>query len=313
MKRFISLFAIPVLLPFAVFAQSSSTSSSVGTTTVSSGENRTTIGEVLGNRKFSENNEITDAKIKADAGSLSRYSLKFNLSYYGPTFGDVSAKDQPNPDGSIGTYETSIGGSLGGRFRIDKKTTISLGGGLKLVHPFHGMDRTDLNNPYISYDMTNKIDGVQMRNSFGASYITVPNYKAVGEYAGLNYDLALAYDLGSSGYAISLDSSLGYYLYDRDYISKDGKASRATASIFPGVKYNFSDRFNVNTSLSISVWNPRSKSDEFALLNKTVSQRLGVGYAYSRDIYFAPYVNFFPDRLSFDRTTINFSTSFSVL
>lgn len=279
----------------------------------STNESKTSLTEIQGNKKFEENTEITDAKIKADAGSLSRYSLKFNLSYYGPTLGDISSKDQPNPDGSNGSYETSLGGSLGGRFRIDPKTTVSLGSGLKVIHPFHGAERTDLNNPYLSYDMTNKINGIQMRNSFGVSYITVPNYTAVGEYGGLNYDLSLSYDLGASGFAISMDSSIGYYLYKRDYVPSDKKATRSQISVYPGMKYNFSDKLSVNTSTAISVYNPRQKSNEFALLNKTVTQRLGLGYAYSRDIYVAPYLTLYPDRLATDTTTFNISTSFSVL
>lgn len=313
MNRLATLLLTVTALSSYVSAQTSSvslpTSSSHSETTST---NSTSLLRVI-DPKFEENNEITDAKIKADAGSLSKYSLKFNLSYYGPTFGDLGAKDQPNPDGSIGTYETSIGGSLGGRYRIDKRTTISVGSGIKLIHPFHGMDRTDLNNPYISYDMTNKFSGIQMRNSIGASYITIPNYKNVGEYAGLNYDASFSYDLGMSRFAIGLDTSIGYYLYNRDYIKKDGKANRSSVSFYPTLKYNFSDKLNVNTSTNISFWNPRSRSNETVLLNKTVSQRLGVGYAYTRDIYVAPYINFYPDRFSDDATTLNISTSFSLL
>ncbi len=45
------------------------------------------IKDVSGNKQFADDKEITDAKMKADAGSLSKYSLSFSLSYYGPTFG----------------------------------------------------------------------------------------------------------------------------------------------------------------------------------------------------------------------------------
>lgn len=312
MKRLVSLFLATSALSLAAIAQSSS--ASLGTTTTpSAGENKVSLSEVVGNKKFEENNEITDAKLKADAGSLSKYSLKFNLSYYGPTAGDLTAKDQPNPDGSVGSYETSIGGSLGARYRIDPKTTISMGSGLKLIHPFHGAERMDLNNPYLSYDMTNKINGVQMRNSFGVSYITVPNYTKVGEFAGLSYDLSFNYDLGSSGFAVGLDGSLGYYLYKRDYQKSDKSANRSSISMYPTLKYNVSDKLNINTSPSLSYANYRSTSDELTFVQKTVSQRIGLGYAFSRDIYIAPYINFYPDRWTPDATTLNISSSFSLL
>ncbi|MBC7466429.1 MAG: hypothetical protein H7256_10590 [Bdellovibrio sp.] len=313
MKRLISLFFATSALSVAVLAQSSSASLGTATST-SSGENKASLSDMVGNKKFEENNEITDAKLKADAGSLSKYSLKFNLSYYGPTAGDLAAKDQPNPDGSVGSYETAISGSLGGRYRIDPKTTISMGSGLKLIHPFHGAERMDLNNPYLSYDMTNKMSGVQMRNSFGVSYITVPNYTKVGEFAGLSYDLSFNYDLGMSGFAVGLDGSLGYYLYKRDYVySSDRFANRSSISLYPTLKYNISDKLNINTSPSLSYVNYRMNSDELTFVQKTVSQRVGVGYAFSRDIYIAPYINFYPDRWTPDATTLNISSSFSLL
>lgn len=298
---------LALIIAFSTFAFAEESS------TTAAGENKTKLSDIVVNKKFEENREITDAKIKADAGSLSKYSLKLNLSYYGPTLGELDAKDQPNPDGSKGSYETSLGGSLGARYRLDPKTTISAGTGIKFIHPFHGVSRTDVNNPYISYDMTNKVNGIQMRNSFGASYITVPVYVQAGEYAGVNYDASFTYDMGSSGYAIGLDTSLAYYLYNRGYEKADKNAQRNNVAFYPTFKYNFSDRVSMNTSLNISFYNPRSRRDEFALLNKTVSQRLGVGYAYSRDVYISPYVNFFPDKLSWDRTTVNVSTSLSML
>ena len=307
------------LISVATFAQTTPTTTvtlppaPAAVAPAAQGDSVIKIKDVSGNKQFADDKEITDAKMKADAGSLSKYSLSFSLSYYGPTFGELDAKDQPNPDGSRGTYETAISGSLGGRYRIDSTQTISVGSGLRAVHPFHGMERVDLNNPFLSYGIVKRFGNLQMRQSGGVSYITVPNYKVIGEYGSLSYDLATVYNIKTSPYAIGLDLSLSYFLYDRDYIASDRSASRNSVALYPNFKYNFSDKTSMNTSLNISFANPRSRADEWALLPKTISQRLGVGYAYTRDIYLSPYVNFFPDKLSLDRTTINFSTVFSLL
>jgi hypothetical protein len=112
---------------------------------------------------------------------------------------------------------------------------------------------------------------------------------------------------------MGVDSGANLFIYERGYGKKDGKASRYLLGIYPQLKYNFSDKVNVYTSLAISLWNPRSIEDEMALHNKTLSGRLGMGMAYSRDIYFAPYLNFYPENPKADTTTISFSTIFSIL
>ena len=304
-----------------VWAQTSSTSLSSG----SSGTTQGNLREILGNKKFEDSYTLTDAKLRADDGSLSRYSLKFNLSYYGPTLSDPSAADQPNPDGSPGTYSTALGGSMTGRYRFTPDSTMTMGSGLKANHPFHGMDRFDLNNPFVSYDVSSRIGGVQMRNSPGVSVVTNPDYTKLGEYGTVNWDNSVVYDLGRSHFAVGMDSTAGYYFYNRGYNGRkkngDGNANRYSLTMAPVIKYNVSDRLNVYTSFGFNFWNPRKVQDQWALWNRTVTERIGLGYAFRRDIYFAPYVSFYPKRMSDEgttdaatnETTFNFNTVFSIM
>ncbi len=295
-------------------ALSSYSQTSQSAATANENTSRAGLSDILQNKKFQENEKITDAKLKADGGSLSKYSLSATLSYYGPTLGDFSAADQPNPDGNGGNYETALGGSLGGRFRFDSRSSLTAGTGLKAIHPFHGLERFDVNNPYLSYNLSDRFGEVQIRNSAGVSVITVPSYTKVGETAGLNWDTSAVYNLGDTRFAVGLDTSVAYYFYYRGYEKTDIKTTTLyKVSAFPNIKYNFTDKFSVNTSVNFSAYNPRNRYNQSVLLNNSISERLGVGYAYTRDIYFAPYLNFYPSNLSDDGTTINFSTVFSVL
>lgn len=268
---------------------------------------------LLKNQKVEEISVLTDPKLRADDGSMSKYSIKFNVSYYGPTLGDLSAKDQPNPDGSVGMYATSLGGSISARYRISPTQALALGTGVKAIYPLHGIERFDVNNPYLSYDMSSRRGRLQMRNSPGVSYITVPNYKKIGEYGALNFGNSLVYDLEDSRFAIGLESDFGYYLYDRPYERTDGKASRFSLSFAPNVKYRFNDRLNMNTSFSVNFWNPRSLSNEWALWNRSPTQRLGLGYAWSKVVYLSPYLYFYPNRITTDSVSMNLSAVFSLL
>lgn len=265
------------------------------------------------NKKYEEDKNITDTRLRADSGSLSRYSMKLSFGYYGPTLAHLDAKDQPNPDGSVGSYETAVRGSFSGRYRIDSTKTISLGTGITGIHPLHGWDRTDINNPYVSYDWTQKAGGFQMRHSPGISIITVPNYTKIGEYASPNYYFNTVYNLGESSFALGLDSSLGYFLYNRPYEKKDGKAARFNLSFSPNVKYNVSDKLNVNLSTNLSFWNARDIDNQYALWPRSPTMSTGFGYAVKRDIYLSPYLGFYPDKFSADRITVNMSATVSVL
>lgn len=304
---------------FAAQAQSSSTAISLPAATsgtaVASSETTSVlkVEQVLQNKKFEDDKNITDSKLKAESGSLSRYSLKFALSYYGPPIGDLSNEKQPNPDGSIGNNDTSLSGSIGGRYRFDSRSAVSVGTGISSLTPFHGSKRTDVKTPFISYDLNSRLQNVQMRNSYGLSVTTVKEYLDVGQYGTLSYDNNLVYNLGNSGFAVGLDTGLSVFLYNRDYEKADRTAGRYFVGFYPQMKYNFTDKLSAYTSLAIGFTNPRALDDEWAMLNRTMTGRLGAGYAFTRDIYFSTFLNFYPKELKTDSTTVSFSTVFSIL
>ncbi len=265
------------------------------------------------NRKFEDTREITDAKMRADLGSLSRYSFKLDLGYNGPTIGKPLEKDLPNPDNMRRVNATNIKGNISGRFRLDSNSAVFLGGGLSALYPFHGMGRMDINTPQIGYDMFHRVGDAQMRNAFGVSFETVPTYQAVGIAGGLNYIGSTLFDLGTSGFASGMDLILFYKVYNRAYLPTDGNTPRYTAILSPSLKYNLSDRASIGTNLGFAFWNPRALGNTTALLPQTAIQRLSFGYAFKKTVFVAPYLNFYPSKLAMDTTTINLSTVFSLL
>lgn len=294
--------------------QAQAQTSSISAGTLPSAQTSTiSVDEALKNKKFEDDREITDSKLKADSGSLSKYSLKASLSYFGPPVGDLGNKYQPNPDGSVGVFATSLGGSLSGRYRIDKKSAVSVGTGVSALTPFHGVERTDVKTPFVGYDLNNRIEDLQLRHTLGASVTTIPNYRDVGQVGTLSFDNSFVHNLGASGFAAGLDMDFSYFLYERGYQASDRKSSTYHLGLFPQIKYNFSDKMNVYTSVSMAFWSPRSEDDASVLWNKTLGARLGMGMAFTRSIYFAPYISMYPENLRAETTTLSFSTIFSVL
>lgn len=269
---------------------------------------------VLKNKKFEDTREITDTKMRADLGSLSRYSFKFDLSYYGPAMGTPWEKNLPNPDGVVRDSTTKIKGNISARYRLDSNSSLFLASGLSTLYPLHGVGRTDVNTPQVGYDMFHRLGDVQMRNALSVSAVTVPTYQAVGMAAGLNYVGSLIFEFGTSGFFAGTDLLFFYNIFNREYNpTTDRGTPRYTGIFSPSLKYNFSDRWNVNTNLGFAFWNPRSLENEWALWPQAVTQKLAVGYAFTKAVYVSPYLNFYPGKIATDTTTMNISTVFSVL
>ena len=77
------------------------------------------------NPAFVDENKASDPKLRAENGSMSRYSLKGDLSYTGPSLGNLSAPNQPNIDGAVGNFAQTFGGSLSVRYRFNSDTAVN--------------------------------------------------------------------------------------------------------------------------------------------------------------------------------------------
>lgn len=304
--------------------QSSMAAPAPAPTSVSSETSNSTkskLSDVLKNKKFEDDNKITDAKLKAEGGSLSKYSMKFNIGYSGPPTTNMDSSYQPNPDTSRKPKKVLLSGSLGGKYRIDSGTSVNAGTGVTSNDPAHGSPEYNMNDPFIGYNILSRVNGIQMSHYFKVARVTTPIYTSVGEDGSVSYDNWLVYDLGTSRLALEFDTGVGYYFYNRGAnmaakgrdLKAEITASRYSVTFIPILKYRFTDKLNVETSVSFSYTNYRSTTDN-TLWNQSLStQRLGIGYAITRDIYINPYISFYPDQFSPDYTAFNISTTFSLL
>jgi hypothetical protein len=271
------------------------------------------VKEALKNKTFEDTHEITDAKMRADAGSLSKYSLKTDLTYLGAALADPTAKNQPNPDNMARPTATTLGGSISARIRTTPETAVSLGAGLSALNPFHGNGRWDLKNPALGFDSAHRDGEYQVRLAPSLAVETVPEFLDRGSVGGFGFVASLVRDIGTSGFAGGIDGIFFYRVFNRDFQEQDGRIGRDVFIISPTLKYNFSDRMNIATSLQKAMWNPRSSRNEWALWPQSLNQRLSLGYAFTKDVYFSPFINFYPEKLAMDTTTLSFSGIFSVM
>lgn len=265
------------------------------------------------NKKHEVNTDITNAEMAAQAGSRSQYSVKFNVSYYGAPIERPFSKEGPNPDNSPIDPSTALSGSLSLRYRLNKKSAVSLGSGLTALTPFHGVKRVDTKNPYVSIDYNYKAGEFQLRNSASISATTVENYTKRGQNASVSLSQGLAYNVPDTKFTMGASASLSLYNYTREYQPKDGSVSRYYLGVYPFAEYGFAQKYSLKTSFGFGFYNPRSSSDEWEMQRRLVSQWLGVGYSHSRTVYIYPYLSFYPSKFHWGTTTVAFSTVFSVL
>lgn len=271
-------------------------------------------------KKFDEDGKVTDSELRSRLGSRSRLSMKFELEYDGPPVGDLSAADQPNPDGTVAPTATGVSGSIGTRYRLSPESALSLNVGVTDQYLFHGSQQTlDVNDPFFFYERSFRAAGIQMVGMFGGSYVTSNVFKSKGEVGGLDERLYSSYHFAGVPLSISNTTKLQYYFFDRAFIygpvkkGGDGKVRELGLVEAPGLKYHFSDRLNVNTSWHFNFFHSRGIPDPTGINSRLMFERVGAGYAITRDIYVDPYIQFFPTEFSWRTATMNVTTVFSLL
>lgn len=282
------------------------------------------VEEALKNRKFREDGRITDIELKAQAGSLSRYSLKFDLSYSGPPVDNLSDPQMPNPDNRPRPNRTSLGGFMGLRYRMTSNDALNLSTGMRWFTPYHQIagehvDKrsTDKNyefaNPQLSYDRTYALAQTQMRSSVKASVITSDYYREQAENSSIGFAQGVKWTVPETRFILGNVLDFDYYFFDRDFRRGDASnISTYSFSLIPSLEYKLTDALNLRASCAWSFSQLRRASNEWDWESLQPSARAGLGWAISRDIYFSPYLSFFTMRPSIRTTAASFSTVFSI-
>jgi len=290
------------------------------------GQTRSKIGEVLREKKFEEDKRITDLELKANAGSLSRYSFKVSLSYSGPPINNLADPYRPDTGRNSGDMRTSMGGSAAFRYRIDSNQAVNFGTGMRWFTPYHAIigenvprpnkkaKNYDINDPYVGYDRTYVSGSAQFRSSARVAKTTSEYYVRNGQMGSLGFDQAVKFSLGQSRWVLGTTLSLDYYGFSRNYDpANDGRfLSKYYMTLIPSLEYKISSSLNANTSLGYGYSNLRSDHSWWRWDHPLTTWRLGLGWAIKRDIYFAPYINFYAERPAFNTASASFSTVFSI-
>jgi len=243
--------------------------------------------------------EISNAKLRAESGSKSKWSGSFTAIYQGASLEKPLDKDRPNPTNQPIPDRVKMFGDIGIRYRMDKNQSLAFGTGYSIQRPLQEAKTGEIDDPYIQYNNTQKVGTVQSVSSLTASAATNLDERTAGEVAAGSVMQTFMYDFNGSRASIGLafEGDYNYYNVNPDtVVTLKGHSPRPAAAYqtdyalaaYPMFEYAFSDRFQFRTVFR--PWNyvhtPGDGGWTFAKYPWT--QSIGLGIAVTRDVYLYP-------------------------
>jgi hypothetical protein len=294
-----------ILALLAAFAMATGVHAEEATTT-SASTSKTKVKKKAGDI----DEEITNAKMRAEMGSKSKWSFSSSLSYSGGPIEQIQSKNRPNLDNDPIAPVTTLGGDVGVRYRVDKRSSISAGVGISAIQPFHApqkdvpgvkgghktyFDKFQVDDPYASYTYAKKFGQVQTVLSgtlgFGTSQQSQDSNYVVGGNAAAN----MKWTPKGSNLTLGLLLSATKNVYSSRVKTPKGFANYTdwTAGVYPIAEYAFTDSVIARTVFWGMRYRNLQDDDTFTLTRLSQGQSVGLGFAVTRDIFLYPNMQFY--------------------
>ncbi len=268
--------------------------------------------------------EISNAKMRAESGSKSKYSMSTKIDYSGGSLGSPFNADRPNLSGVPGSeIKSSISATLNARFRATKNDSFTAGTSFAMMAPLKDEQRkTNFRDPTVGYNHVAKIGAFQTVGVLSYYYGTSNESKAQDLTHQVNASLNAMHDFGNGLTAGSSFSSSYNNFTSRPGTNEanvrpgqygNDKRVAWDFSIYPQAEYKFNDKYSARTVFGYFNWKHLyGDPNKGRLLQKFVYQSLGVGIAVTRDIFLYPNVQFVPDNIRSDFTNVAMSATINV-
>lgn len=279
--------------------------------------------------------EITNARMRATLGAKSKWSIKTAFGYNGGSVERPAARVRPNyRAGANIPALSSLSGTVGVKYSVSNRDSISFGTGVLVYNPFHGdltrgefldprngknRDRYSASTPYIDYSRAYKVGGLQMISSATYSHFTEPDTtRDMNAFGNLSLDQTILADLGESSWSAGMAISFDTTFYNGK-MSEFAKAQGAQQDdfgygIYPFAEYAFNDKYSFRTVFGYfqMIHYKGTDGDKARVESYTPYQSMGIGMALTRDLYLYPNVQFTPLEIRGDRTNVALSANINL-
>lgn len=321
-----------MMAPVAALAQSSSSSVNTNSSTL-----KTDDLKKADEKEKDIDSEITDARMRAQLGSKSKWSFKSSLAYSGGSVQEPLSGVRPNYRASA-TIEsmTSLAGDVGVNFRAGERDNISFGTGITIIDPLHGditkpaedtrkgrsgaLSRYEVSTPYIGWSRGYRAFDSQMISSFTYSHATDSDSINLSKtFGAASFSQTVLANFGKSNWNGGTSLTVGKSFYTGEItdaklvaLAQAGKYKRSELSfgLFPFLQYSFNDRYSFRTVFGYFQFSRYEGYDDNVQIEPY--QSVGVGVSITRDIYIYPNVQFTPKDVRADRTNVALSANINL-
>lgn len=310
-------------LAFIGLASSLAFSSALAKDKETTNTSTTSTKKALGNKvKGDLDQEITNAKMRAESGSKSKFSGSISASYSGGSIENPLSATRPNLSGDpdVPTF-SSGGGSTSLRYRINKNVSATAGVGFSFIQPFQDSNENaqanefTITNPSVGISRYGKIGGFQTSTGFSVTLGTWEGWKDINT-AGTDIDSSFGLSqsftkaFGDSGFTAGISTGISVFNYSDNL--KDN-ANNYSLGIFPFAEYQFNDTFVARTVFGyFNLRNKRRHDSSFKMVRSHEYQSIGLGIVATRDIWIYPNIQLIPDNLDIKNTNVGISATINM-
>ncbi len=276
--------------------------------------------------------EITNAKMRAELGANKKYSFQGALGYSGGTVERPFSEVRPAIRNGLTSTPApaAISGTVSGKYKINANNSLSLNTGVKIITPFHGsyannkmenpvktsakkeVDRFAVADPSLSYTHARKIGDLQSISSVESSFYTssflVDDLGAIG-----SIDLSQTIAGDFSGWTAGAYVGISKTFYKSDLtVAQKGAESLVSMYMSPFAEYAFNDNYSFRTVMNYFSWDIAANGGQGSATAENPQQSMGLGMAITRDIYVYPNVQFMPFNVRSDLTNVALSTTINL-
>jgi hypothetical protein len=280
-------------------------------------QNKSKISELQTEKKKDIDDQITNARMRADAGSKNKYSMSLSLAYQGGTIEQPLGKERPEIYGDPETRAfTDISGGIDARYRMTPNDSLSLGAAVAILTPFGGSfsdteERTEINNPKLTYTRAFKVGETQNNFKTWFTYGTQESWDQVNLASQFGVSHTILTTIKSA--PLTLGTTL--QVIRNNYSNEVATVRNAyVVGLYPFLEYAFNDTYSFRTVFGYFNWRMRDEADTdgFFAFRAPSYQSIGVGVSITRDVYLYPNIQFLPEDADLEKTNVGLSTTINI-
>jgi hypothetical protein len=243
--------------------------------------------------------EITNARLRAQHGAKSLWSVKSSLTYVGGSVKEPLSNKRPalSPGTSVES-DVKLTGHLALNYRATDHDSLNAGFGFAWLTPGYSGEKGQSEDPYLGYSRAFRTARLQNIVSFEVMKYTAASAVNSGRNANAYLNYTLLSNLGDSRWQLG-----GVTVYHRDFFTRDEDLPQDCISLIPFTEYALTDKLSFRTSFNVlSYYNTQDAPSTFTY--NDALQSLGLGISITRDIYLYPSVQWVWQDIRSDKTNV---------